>query len=109
MTSIDEVLKAHEPLPLEELERRIAERITLLPDCQSQRDYTSLINMITDNQLDEHMMVLEDYDQELALGSDVEHLLSWMCDTVDMDNPGDHWAMIVLCKILGLWGYQIDE
>lgn len=110
MTSIDEVLKDFEPLPIEELERRVAERITFLPDSYAQHNYTQLINMITDNQLDEHMMQhLEDADSEMDLGSDIGHLLSWMQDTVDMDNPGDHWAMIVLCKILGLWGHQIDE
>ena len=109
MNTVDEILEKMDILSEEELNRRIAERITIIPENHAQRDLSSVMNEISDRTLDRVMTILQDYDELLPLGSDIGHLLGWMRDTVDMDNPGDHWAMIVLCKIIGLWGYDIHE
>ena len=96
----------------EELKRKLEERILYLPDTIAQEDLSSVFSVLTDRQVDE---VAGDGGGEglltespIPLGADISFLIMWMIQTCDLDNEGDHWAMIVFTKMLGLWGYHVE-
>lgn len=107
MTTIDEIIKGNHLPNEDELLRRIEERITNIPLTIAERDLTQLFSLVSDDTVDQ-FMCLEKPD-EVPIGNDLAHLTAWMQQTCDLDNPGDHWAMITFAKLLLKWGHDIDE